>query len=137
MTIHWKAVEQYFTVVLFVNPLTPRVKPWAIQSFLTFDSMDRTLNCDHSLEICWAVLYCGVFVVVQFYPVCKFWKITFSTLLKETKASLARRRSLCIEVIVAVSLLSLSMRCNNKLILELPPVKLIPFESASSPLTMT
>ena len=26
-TIHWKAVEQYFTVVLFVNPLTPRVKP--------------------------------------------------------------------------------------------------------------
>ena len=42
MTIHWKAVEQYFTVVLFVNPLTPRVKPWVIQSFLTFDSMDRT-----------------------------------------------------------------------------------------------
>ena len=41
--IHWKAVEQYFTVVLFVNPLTPRVKPWMIQSFLTFDSMDRTV----------------------------------------------------------------------------------------------
>ena len=37
MTIHWKAVEQYFTVVRFVNPLTPRVKPWMIQSFLTFD----------------------------------------------------------------------------------------------------
>ena len=35
MTIHWKAVEQYFTVVLFVNPLTPRVKHWVIQSFLT------------------------------------------------------------------------------------------------------
>ena len=50
--IHWKAVEQYFTVVLFVNPLTPRVKPWVIQSFLTFDSMDRTLKCDHSLESC-------------------------------------------------------------------------------------
>ena len=49
MTINWKAVEQYFTVVLFVNPLTPRVKPWVIQSFLTFDSMDRTLKCDHSL----------------------------------------------------------------------------------------
>ena len=32
------------------NPLTPRVKPWAIQSFLTFDSMDRTLKCDTSLE---------------------------------------------------------------------------------------
>ena len=35
-------------MVLFVNPLTPRVKPWVIQSFLTFDSMDRTLKCDHS-----------------------------------------------------------------------------------------
>ena len=58
MTIYWKAVEQYFTVVLFVNPLTPRVKPWAIQSFLTFDSMDRTLKYDHSLESCSAVLYC-------------------------------------------------------------------------------
>ena len=52
MTIHWKAVEQYFTVVLFVNPLTPRLKPWVIKSFLTFDSMDRTLKCDHSLESC-------------------------------------------------------------------------------------
>ena len=50
MTIHWKAVEQYFTVMLFVNPLTPRVKPWVIQSSLTFDSMDRILKCDHSLE---------------------------------------------------------------------------------------
>ena len=35
VTIHWKGVEQYFTVELFVNPLTPRVKPWVIQSFLT------------------------------------------------------------------------------------------------------
>ena len=52
MTIHWKAVEQCLTVVLFVNPLTPRVKPWVIQSFLTFDSMDRTLKCDHSFESC-------------------------------------------------------------------------------------
>ena len=26
------------------------INPWAIQSFLTFDSMDRTLKCDHSLE---------------------------------------------------------------------------------------
>ena len=42
MTIHWKAVAQYFTVVLFVNPLTLRVKPWVIQSFLTFDFMNRT-----------------------------------------------------------------------------------------------
>ena len=44
---------------LLFNPLTPRVKPWVIQSFLTFDSMDRTLKCDHSLESCLAVLYCG------------------------------------------------------------------------------
>ena len=52
VTIYWKAVEQYFTVVLFVNPLTLRVKPWVIQSFLTFDSMDRTLKCDHLLQSC-------------------------------------------------------------------------------------
>ena len=52
MTIHWKAVEQYFTVMLFVKPLTARVKPWVIQSFLTFDSMDRTRDdkCDHSIK---------------------------------------------------------------------------------------
>ena len=35
-----------------INPLTHRVKLWAIQSFLTFDSTDRTLHCDHSLERC-------------------------------------------------------------------------------------
>ena len=33
-----------------LNPLTPRVKPWVIQRFLTFDSMDRTLKCP---TICW------------------------------------------------------------------------------------
>ena len=38
-------------------PLTPRVKPWVIQSFLTFESMNRTLKWDHSLESCLAVLY--------------------------------------------------------------------------------
>ena len=36
----------------WVNPLTPRVKPWVIQCFLTFDFMDRTLECDYSLESC-------------------------------------------------------------------------------------
>ena len=35
-------------MVLFVNPLTPRVKHWVIQSFLIFDSMER--KCDHSIE---------------------------------------------------------------------------------------
>ena len=39
-------------VVTHINPLTPRVKPWVIQSFLTFDSMDRTLKCDHLFESC-------------------------------------------------------------------------------------
>ena len=67
MTIHWKAVEQYFTVVLFVNPLAPRVKPWVIQSFLIFDSMDRTL----SVTIRWtAVKQC--FTVVLFFVFTQF-----------------------------------------------------------------
>ena len=53
MTIRWKAVMQYITVVLFDNPLTPRLKTWVIQSFLTqFNSMERTLKCDYSLESC-------------------------------------------------------------------------------------
>ena len=61
MTIHWKTVEQYLTVVLF-NPLPPRVKPWVIQSFLTFHSMDRrTLK-----------LYFTLVFVYKFYPVCNF-----------------------------------------------------------------
>ena len=36
------------SITFLLKPLTPRrVKPWVIQSFLTFDSMDRTLRCDH------------------------------------------------------------------------------------------
>ena len=31
-------------MVLYVNPLTPRVKPRVIQSVLTFDSMDQVCN---------------------------------------------------------------------------------------------
>ena len=34
------------------SPLTPKVKHWVMQSFVTFDSKDRTLKCDHSLESC-------------------------------------------------------------------------------------
>ena len=37
---------QHCSRLNLLNSLTPRV----IQSFLTFDSMDRTLKCDHSLE---------------------------------------------------------------------------------------
>ena len=57
-------------MVLF-NPSTPRGKPWVIQSFLTFDPMDRTVKCDHSLESCGAVLCCGA-VCCLCYPVCNF-----------------------------------------------------------------
>ena len=35
-----------------LNPLTTRVKHLLTQSSLTFDSMDRALNCDHLLESC-------------------------------------------------------------------------------------
>ena len=52
------------------NPLTPRVKPWVMQGFLTFDSMD------HSLEGCGAVLYYGA-VCFSVYPVCNLKLISF------------------------------------------------------------
>ena len=52
-----------------INPLTSRVKPWMTQSFVTFESMDRTLKCDHSLESCWAVLYCAC----NFRKFINFW----------------------------------------------------------------
>ena len=61
MTIHWKAVEQYLTVVLFLNPLTPRAvsaKPWLILSLPTFDSMD----------------FAVALLVFHFYPVFNFEK---------------------------------------------------------------
>ena len=41
-----------FYMRIVYRSLTPRVKPWLIQSVLTFDSMNRTLKCDHSLESC-------------------------------------------------------------------------------------
>ena len=69
MTIHWKAVEQYFTVVQFVYPLTPRVKRWVIQSFLTFDSIDRTIHWKAVEQYFTVVLF-----VFPFYPVCNFGK---------------------------------------------------------------
>ena len=52
MTIHWKAVEKYFTVVLFVKPLTPRVKARMIERFLTFDSMGRPPNRFNFSPVC-------------------------------------------------------------------------------------
>ena len=51
LIINWKAVEQYFIMVLFVNPLTPIVKPWVIQSFLIFDSMNRIVKYHHQKAV--------------------------------------------------------------------------------------
>ena len=64
MTIHWKAVDQYFIVVLFLNPLIPRVKPWVIQSFPTFDSINRALKCDHSFG---KLLSFTQFAILEFF----------------------------------------------------------------------
>ena len=43
---------------------TPRVKPWVMQSFLTFDSVDRNLKCDRTIH--WKVLALFVFQVCNF-----------------------------------------------------------------------
>ena len=41
----------------FINPLTPKGETLGDKKFSNFDSMDRTLNCDHSMESHQAVLY--------------------------------------------------------------------------------
>ena len=41
MTIHMKATEQYFPVVLFIM---------LYKVVLTFESVDQILKCDHSKE---------------------------------------------------------------------------------------
>ena len=48
------------------------MKPWVMQSFVTFDSMNRTLKCDHSLSV--EQYFTVVLFVFQFYPVCTFGK---------------------------------------------------------------
>ena len=50
------------------------MKPSGIKSFLTFDFMDRTLKCGHSLECGRAILYCSTDFVLQFLLVCYFGK---------------------------------------------------------------
>ena len=45
-----KATEQYFPVVLFIM---------LYKVFLTFESVDEILKCDHSNESYCAVLSCG------------------------------------------------------------------------------
>ena len=56
-----------------LNPLTPTVKPRVIQRFLTFDSTDRTLMCDHWKAV--EQYFTLVVFVFQFYPVCNFGKV--------------------------------------------------------------
>ena len=52
-----------------VNPLIPIMKPWVIESFLTFGYMD-------SVTIQWiaADQYCAVVFVLQFHLACNFGK---------------------------------------------------------------
>ena len=50
VTIHMKATEQYFHVVLFI--MLHKV-------VLTFEFVDETLKCDQSSESYGAVLSCG------------------------------------------------------------------------------
>ena len=57
MTIHMKATEQYFPVLLFIM---------LYKVVLTFESVDEILKCDHSNESYCAVLSCGaVYYAVQ------------------------------------------------------------------------
>ena len=56
MTIQMKSTEQYFPVVLFVM---------LYKVILTFESVYEILKCDHSNESYWAVLSCGVFIVLS------------------------------------------------------------------------
>ena len=63
VTIHKKATEQYFSVVLFIM---------LYKVVLTFESVDEILKCDHSYDSYWAVLFCGtVYYAVQGGS--KFW----------------------------------------------------------------
>ena len=52
---------------------------WVMQSFRTFDSMDRTLKSYHSLKSC--ELFCTLeLFIFQFYPVCNFGKFVRDTI---------------------------------------------------------
>ena len=61
---------------LILKTITPETFDSQSQTLgiLTFDFMDKTLTCNHSLESCGAVLYCGVVCSFKFYPVCNFGK---------------------------------------------------------------
>ena len=48
VTIHMKATDQYFTVVLFIM---------LYKVVLTSESVDEILKCDHANESYWTVLH--------------------------------------------------------------------------------
>ena len=54
-------------VIKSANLLTPRTKPWLMQCFLTFYSMDRTLHWKAVEQYFTVVQF-----VFQFYLVCNF-----------------------------------------------------------------
>ena len=58
------------TATCYFNPLTLRVKPWMIQSFITFDSMDKNLKCHHSLKSVVLFFNFTHFVLLEIYL---FW----------------------------------------------------------------
>ena len=57
VTTEMKAIEQHFTVVLFVMLYKLVV--------LTFKFVDEILQCDHSNESCREILSCAVYSAVQ------------------------------------------------------------------------
>ena len=54
VTIQMKAIEQYCHVVLYIMQY---------KVVLTFESVDKTLVCDHSNESYWAVLSCDTIFI--------------------------------------------------------------------------
>ena len=48
------------------------MKPWVVQSFLTVDSNDRPLKCDHWKAV--KQYLTVVLFVFKFHPVCNFGK---------------------------------------------------------------
>ena len=58
MTIQVKATEQYFPVVLFITGMLYRV-------VLTFESVDESLKCDHSMKT--TEQYYTVVLVIMLY----------------------------------------------------------------------
>jgi len=58
VTIHVKATETYFSVLLFIS---------LYEVVLTFESVAETLKCGHSYESYWAVLSCGTVCYAVYY----------------------------------------------------------------------